>query len=304
MSSPAAQQRERAPSARPDGSELWTDPRFDQWKQGRYVPRCLKRSIDDLEAYHREDIRAIADRYWEKREREERALTDPNAEAAHYYETTDRYVYESSYFETYAEYQWYFETVRRACAQFRKAPVLDFGGGAGGLALTLSLAGIPCDYADIPGPTSEFVRWRLKRHGCASRVLDATQPLPAGRYAAIATLDVFEHLGDLKRTLAQLTQALAPGGWLISKSTFAPDDPFHLPQNLVYADIRVFNRLLDEMGLTYLGRVRPDPVSEQAFKWWQRPRIWRVWLDPKPKFGGRFTVHQLRGDAGSRGAHG
>ncbi len=209
------------------------------------------------------------------------------------YQTTDRYIYESSYFEAFAEYQWYFKMIRQACVQFRVEPVLDFGGGAGGLALTLGLAGVSCDYADVPGPTSAYARWRLPRHGCVSHVLDATHPLPRARYQAIVTLDVFEHLPDLRRTLGALIEALAPGGWLISKSTFAPDDPLHLPQKMVYANFQAFNALLGECGLRYRGRLRPDPFSELWFKWGYVPSIWRIRLDPKPKFGGRFVVHQL-----------
>ena len=59
-----------------------------------------------------------------------------------------------------------------------------------------------------------------------------------------------------------------------------------------YADFRQFDRLMAERGLAYRGRIRPDPVSEWLCKRGRRMRIWRVWLDRKPKFGGRFTVHE------------
>ena len=266
-----------------------------EWKRGgAYVPDVLQRVIDDLQRYYQQPIKVIAERYWSLRHAEATSQTLAAHTVAEIYQTTDQYVYESSYFEAFAEYQWYFEIVRRACTQFRFAPVLDFGGGAGGLALTLSLAGIPCDYADVPGPTSAYARWRLTHHGCSTTVLDATRPLPRARYRAIVTLDVFEHLPDLRATLRALVQVLAPGGWLISKSTFAPDDPLHLPQNMIYADIQTFNALLAEFGFAYRGRLRPDPFSELCFRWWQVPKIWRVQLDPKQKFGGRFVAHQLR----------
>jgi 2-polyprenyl-3-methyl-5-hydroxy-6-metoxy-1,4-benzoquinol methylase len=253
--------------------------------------------VDDLQAYYRRPIQAIADGYWRLRERDSQPL-DPSSEAvAAFYQTTDRYVYESSYLEALAEYQWYFETIRCACAQYRRAPVLDFGGGAGGLTLTLALAGLSCDYADVPGPTFDYVRWRLARHQCASQMRAATEPLPGATYQAIVALDVFEHLVDLRGTLTELAGALVPGGWLISKSTFSPDDPYHLPQNMIYATFDVFNRLMGECGLTYQGRLRPDPLSELRFRWWHQPRILRVRLDPKPKVGGRFVVHQRQPSA-------
>ena len=281
-------------------ASTWVDPRFTEWKRGGSVPRVLERVIDDLEQYYQQPIQAIADRYWQGRD-QATTVVNPSAQAlAEVYGATNQYIYESSYFETLAEYQWYFDTVRCTCQQFRRFPVLDFGGGAGGLTLALSAAGIACDYADMPGTTSRYTAWRLQRHGVPASVLDATRLLPRARYLAIVTLDVFEHLPNLRGTLAQLVQALAPGGWLISKSTFSPGDPLHLPQNMVYADIRVFNELLAEFGLTYRGRLRPDPLSELQCKQWHRPTVWRVWLDPKPKFGGRFVVHE-RGRSGRAG---
>ncbi len=269
-------------------SAMWIDHKFAAWKRGPWIPALLRRATDDLQRYYQRPIQEIAARYWEAR-----APADSAAPAAvlDHYQATEQYIYESSMFDAVAEQQWCFEQVRRACTQFRRTPVLDFGGGAGGLAL--SLAGVPCDYADIPGRTLDFARWRFERHACPVRVLDATEPLPAGAYQAIVTLDVLEHLPDIRATLGRLAAALAPGGWLITKSTFAGGDPMHLPQNLRYADFRQFDRLMIGCGLRYRGRIRPDPISEWRFKQLRRPRIWRVWLDRKPKFGGRWTVHEL-----------
>ena len=274
----------------------WTDHRFAQWKGGSYVPAAWRRAVEDLQHYYQQPIDAIAQRYWSARDQEDGQAPTAVAQDAidAMYQTTDRYIYECSYFEAMTEYQGYFELVRRACTQFCWTPVLDFGGGAGGMTLALSLGGVFCDYADVPGPTSDYARWRFQRHAGAARVLDATHALFRERYGAIVTLDVFEHLPDLPSAVGRLVEGLAPGGWLITKSTFAPGDPMHLPQNMIYADIHQFNRLLAECGLTYRGRLRADPLSEWRVKQPGRPRVWWAWLDPKPKFGGRFVVHQRR----------
>ena len=273
---------------------LWVDQRFAAWKTGPMVSPVLRRVIRDLESYYRRPAQDIAEAYWQSRTQEERVPPALTTGVEAYYRSVDRYVYESSYFEAFAEYQRYFETVRMACRTFRRMRVLDFGGGAGGMTLALSLGGCACDYADIPGPTLDFARWRLAQYDCSSHILDATQPLPATAYEAIVTLDVFEHLTDLRQTLKTLVSALVPGGWLISKSTFSPDDPLHLPQNMIYADIRVFNRLLEEFGLSYQGRLRPDAISEQWFNWFGGHKMLRVRIDRKLKFGGRFVIHQLK----------
>ena len=276
------------------GQSAWVDPRFAAWKTGPMVSPVLRRVIHDLESYYQRPAEQIADAYWQSRHHEENGTPPAASGVEAYYRTVDRYVYESSYFEAFAEYQRYFETVRMACRRFRRRRILDFGGGAGGMTLALSLGGSACDYADIPGPTLDFAKWRLAQYGCSSQVLDATGSLPAATYEAVVTLDVFEHLIDLKQTLKILVRSLVPGGWLISKSTFSPDDPLHLPQNMIYADIRVFNRLLEEFDFLYLGRLRPDAISEQCFNWFGGHRMMQVWIDRKLKFGGRFVVHQLK----------
>ncbi len=264
--------------------------RFDAWKEKRCISSVAGRVVADLEAYYRKPIETVAQEYW--RLRDKKPSQEP-VDIEQHYQTTHQYIYESSYFEAYSDCQRQFEILRKACRQFKRSPVLDYGGGAGGVALSLSLAGIACDYADISGPTMDYARWRLKRHNAGSRVLDVTQTLPDAEYEAIVTIDVFEHLPDITATLRQLAKALKPGGWLISKSTFAPGDPMHLEQNLRYADMKLFNRLLQEVGFCYLGRLRPDVVSEYWYKWTGQPDVARLWLDKKLKFGGRFLVHQL-----------
>ncbi len=269
----------------------WHDARFAAWKTSPPVPQAMQRAREDLETYYQQPIDAITQRYWGARDHAEQPALDSHSLEA-VYQATEQYIYESTYFECLEEYQSYYEILRAACVQFKRVPVLDFGGGAGGLTLALASAGLPCDYADIPGSTATYAAWRFRQHGCSVTVLDATQPLPVERYGAIITMDVFEHLPDLRATLVALSTALKPGGWLITRSTFADGDPLHLPQNLLYADIRVFNQLLESCGFRYRGRLRADSLSEWRLKHWSTSRAWRMWLDPKLKFGGRFVVHE------------
>ena len=107
----------------------WVDPRFAQWKQGRALANVRRRIVSDLEAYCHEPIQAIATRYWSARDREAAAPQPSTQDVMGVYETTDRYVYESSY--------------------------LDFGGGAGGLTFALASAGVSCDSSSLILTASE-----------------------------------------------------------------------------------------------------------------------------------------------------
>ena len=255
------------------------------------APAVLARAVADLEGYCREPIQQIADRYW----------TSPMAPADQrpesllaFYQTSDRYLYESTMTEGYADHQRMTGLVVRAARQWRLAPVLDFGGGGGGLTLalgTLGARGVVCDYADVPGTLTEFVRWRLARHGVPAVIHDATKPLPAARYRTVLAVDVLEHVSDLAATVRQLKAALQPGGWLIGTHSFTPDDPLHLASSHQYGDLKKFDAFMQTEGFRYRGRLKACVVSEAIYRHTGRSIIGTVRLSRKLKGGGNLLVY-------------
>ncbi len=103
--------------------------------------------------------------------------------------------------------------------------LLDYGCGVGtvGLWLLKHRPGWHGVFMDNPGPTQDFVRWRLRR---MNRLGDYATT-PAGLATAIETydvvlcLDVFEHLPKPHETLALLLDRLRPGGHLFC--SMSPD---------------------------------------------------------------------------------
>ena len=252
-------------------------------------PVAMAQAIADLEAYCREPIRAIAARYWGS----PKAPADESpASLTAFYQTSDRYLYESTYTEGYADHRRMARLVVKAAQRWRLAPVLDFGGGGGGMTLALAGRGIACEYADIPGKLTDFVRWRLSQRGFNVPIHDATQALPSARYRAALAIDVLEHVPDLVEALCRLKAALQPGGWLIGTHSFTDGDPLHLPGSRQYGDLRTFDHLMQSAGFQYRGRLKPDLISEQAYRWAHRPVAWAVRLSPKLKGGGNLLVYE------------
>lgn len=276
------------------------DERLNQYLgRAKIEPRALARAVADLEGYYRQPIAAIADRYWTS----PKAPADDSPEALlAFYQTSDRYLYESTYTEGYADHQRMARLVVKAVQRWRLTPVLDFGGGGGGLTVVLASQGMVCEYADVPGKLTEFVRWRLAQRRLAAPLHDATRPLPERRYRAVLAVDVLEHVPDLVGTLRQLRAALQPGpaerrgagGWLIATHSFTDGDPLHLASSHQYGDLRMFDALMQAEGFRYRGRLKVDPLSEAWSRLTRRPVVWGVRLSPKLKGGGNLLVYERR----------
>ncbi|MBI4226997.1 MAG: methyltransferase domain-containing protein [Candidatus Omnitrophica bacterium] len=252
------------------------------------APAALARAVADLEGYCREPIRAVAERYWTS----PMAPADQRPESLlEFYKTSDRYLYESTMTEGYADHQRMAQLVIAAVRRWRLSPILDFGGGGGGLTVALTARGVPCEYADVPGKLTEFVRWRLAQRGVTASIHDATQPLPAARYRAVLAVDVLEHVPDLAATVRQLKAALGPGGWLIATHSFTPDDPLHLASSHQYGDLKVFDAFMQTEGFHYRGRLKACVISEAIYRHTGRSIIWTTRLSRKLKGGGNLLVY-------------
>jgi 2-polyprenyl-3-methyl-5-hydroxy-6-metoxy-1,4-benzoquinol methylase len=131
--------------------------------------------------------------------------------------------------------------------------VLDFGGGAGNLALALAARGHSVDYLERSALQKDFVRFRVERHGLheSVRVLDQWRPLPSAAYDLVCAFDVFEHIEALSETLASLLATLRPSGMLAESSPFIRNvsNPMHHESEAEFA------RLVHEEGfaLAYEG---------------------------------------------------
>jgi len=85
----------------------------------------------------------------------------------------------------------------------RGARILDYGCGIGSDGLLLAEAGYLVDFADFDNPSTEYLRWRLKRRGIEAPVHDIDRDVPGGFDCAFA-FDVVEHVDDPVRFLEEM----------------------------------------------------------------------------------------------------
>lgn len=269
---------------------LFVDRRLSEHLGKWAVDRpTLARASADLEGFFKEPARTVADRYWNSSKSPD---SQDSAALLEFYKTSDRYIYESTITEGYADHVRMKRLMVAAIRRWRLSPVLDFGGGGGAMTLALSAGRVACEYADVPGRLTDFVRWRFAQHELSVPIHDATQPLSPDRYGAVLGIDVLEHVPDLVATLRQLKAALQPGGWLIATHSFTDQDPLHLASSHAYGDLKKFDRLMQEESFRYLGRLKSDPISEQFYRLTQQPVVWGVRLSPKLKGGGNLLIYQ------------
>lgn len=88
--------------------------------------------------------------------------------------------------------------------------VLDYGCGAGVLAHYLHKKNFTVDVADIPSPTLEFIRKRMRLNQALT--IDSQLTLPRETYDLITCLDAIEHTFEPLKITKRLIESLKKGG--------------------------------------------------------------------------------------------
>ncbi len=282
----------------------FSDPQLERQLLLRgLASRAACEVFGELTAYLRRPIEDIARRYWEYHLGEDLIAQQRVAEAKverevlSYYEHTPHYLYELSYWEASRDKQAWFEVLARACRRYRLQRVMDFGGGVGGLALYLRSRGIACEYLDVAGQTFDYAAWRFTRRRLAVPMHDILNGHPVGPFDAVFAWDVLEHLFDLDEALERIRRALRPGGWLISKSTFAPEagghhEGIHLEKHACYSNVRKLNELMSRHGFRFIGQLKPSRLSRLLRHCGWSYAVVGMTVMPRLKHGGNFLIHE------------
>lgn len=110
-----------------------------------------------------------------------------------FYRSSNAYLYNLTVFAMSRTKLPYLEAVVRAVPP--GARLLDYGCGIGSDGLLLLEHGYEVEFADFRNPSTEYLRWRLKRRGLTAPVHDLDEYVPGGFDAAYA-FDVIEHVED------------------------------------------------------------------------------------------------------------
>src|SRR6476469_476587 len=82
--------------------------------------------------------------------------------------------------------------------------ILDYGCGIGSDGLLLLEAGYDVGFADFANPSTEYLRWRLRRRGLDAPIYDLDSAPPEPGWDAAYSFDVIEHVDDPFGFLANL----------------------------------------------------------------------------------------------------
>jgi cyclopropane fatty-acyl-phospholipid synthase-like methyltransferase len=100
---------------------------------------------------------------------------------------------------------------------------MDFGGGIGSQLINLSaLKDAELSYADIPGKTFEYAKWRFNKRHLDINLIDATKDdfLGDRMFDIVIALDVVEHLVDPEASVEYLVKHIKPDGFFIVITSF------------------------------------------------------------------------------------
>jgi SAM-dependent methyltransferase len=84
------------------------------------------------------------------------------------------------------------------------ARILDYGCGIGSDGLLLLEAGYDVGFADFANPSTDYLRWRLRKRGLAAPIFDLDSSPPPPGWDAAYSFDVIEHVEDPFGFLATL----------------------------------------------------------------------------------------------------
>jgi glycosyltransferase involved in cell wall biosynthesis/SAM-dependent methyltransferase len=156
-----------------------------------------------------------------------------------FYRVSREYLYDLTAFAMSATKAPYLAELRAALGD--TARVLDYGCGIGADGLRLAAGGYDVSYADFANPSTEYLKWRLRRRGLEADVYDLDEDdIPAG-FDAVYSFDVLEHAEDPFEFLRRLEElgALVAVNFLEER---ADDTDLHhelpIPELLGYAERR------------------------------------------------------------------
>lgn len=140
------------------------------------------------------------------------------------------------------------------------AKVLDFGSGVGSDAIRFSEKGYEITFADIPGKTAEFAKYRFKKRNINARfipIVSDTIRLKE-RYDIIICFDVLEHICNPIKILSNLVKHLTDKGVIAIINCPSDDDgehPCHLPHTFLPLG-RLWVQTLDCVGLVNVNSAK------------------------------------------------
>ena len=177
-------------------------------------------------------------------------------DAATFYRESEIYCYHSIGYFLEGVKRPYYAQLFSATANLKSVSLLDYGCGAGDDGLLFLQAGYTVTFADLPGKTLEFCRWRVDRRLALARVLKIGQAeIPP--HDIVWCMDVLEHLPP-DRQAELLTIMASLGSSVIVNLVNDPeaDGTLHYPVDVEALTAFASSRWPCSFQDYYVGRVR------------------------------------------------
>lgn len=173
-----------------------------------------------------------------------------------YYASTKMYLIELALHECQIHYFELYRIVEKFVRSRSIRDTLDFGAGAGGLVVHLNkIDGVKCDYADIPGKTWDYAKFRFTKSKLSINQLTKQQLIHANKkYNLITGIDCLEHFKNLPKYIELFASLLTENGYLIMRPSFYGIG-LHLKSNHIYNDLEVFNEMMKGKDFRFKGQL-------------------------------------------------
>ena len=152
---------------------------------------------------------------------------------------------------------------KRICSNLkvlRKAQgaCLDYGAGNGEIVLELARRGHASTYYDVEGQSAKFAQYRAQKQKLDVKFRFSKETLAGDRFDTVFSLDVLEHIPDLRAELNFLSSLLNPGGLLL----------FDVPAGATHSHPMHLNHHVDFRGL-----LRQKGMNERRSLWYALPFV-------------------------------
>lgn len=150
------------------------------------------------------------------------------------------------------------------------ARVLDFGSGIGSDAIKFAEKGYEINFADIPGKTAEFAKYRFEKRNIKARFIPITGDAISldEKYDIIICFDVLEHICNPIKTLSRLVKHLNANGVIAIINCPSDEDgdhPCHLPRTFLPLG-KLWLQTLDCVGLVNVNGTKHVYEKESLMK--------------------------------------
>jgi SAM-dependent methyltransferase len=180
-----------------------------------------------------------------------------------FYMITDAYIYELMAANYIVQTLYSYYVLAQKLKSKNITTILDYGAGAGTLSILFKELGYNVIYADLPGKTFNFAKWRFKQRGLDIKMIKIKDRnfIKDIKFDCILCTEVIEHVVNPLKYLKDFKNVLNKGEILIVSESCEYTDDFssHLSENKKYGG----KRFIEIMSKLNFKQIYKSPFIPQ-----------------------------------------